>query len=394
VQRLKLIGAWRLFFTIRRICLPSVLKRWQACPESESFLDLDMTIPTEPIGSIPRSQKLITAFAQYDQGNLSQEEFASICGEAVRETIEKFEATGSPVITDGEQTKPSFATYPIHSLANLCPDGVKIQFADGHVRQLPKLSSGPFRYKTYASTYLQAAKQIARQPVKQAVISPSALSLLYPSEGITNYPREKFLEDLVNEAARDIRGCLEHGAHCVQIDFTEGRLAVKLDPSGQLLSSFIELINRVLGQFSEEDRKRIGIHTCPGGDRDSTHSADVDYSGLLPSLFRIDVGNFYMQLASERDRRRVLQIVRENLQPTRRVFVGVIDPINPRVESPQEVRDRALEASEFIPPALLGTTDDCGFSPFGDDLSTARETAFAKIRSRVEGTLLAAEQLR
>jgi 5-methyltetrahydropteroyltriglutamate--homocysteine methyltransferase len=52
-----------------------------------------------------------------------------------------------------------------------------------------------------------------------------------------------------------------------------------------------------------------------------------------------------------------------------------------------------LEASEFIPPELLGTTDDCGFSPFGDDLFTARETAFAKISSRVEGTLLAADQL-
>jgi len=100
-----------------------------------------------------------------------------------------------------------------------------------------------------------------------------------------------------------------------------------------------------------------------------------------------------MQLASEPDRRRVLRIVRENLRPPRRVFVGVIDPINPKVETPQEVRDRVLEASEFIPLELLGTTDDCGFSPFGDDISTARETAFAKIRSRIEGTLLAGDQL-
>jgi len=81
--------------------------------------------------------------------------------------------------------------------------------------------------------------------------------------------------------------------------------------------------------------------------------------------------------------------VRENLHPPRRVFVGVIDPINPKVETPQEVRDRVLEASDFIPLIQLGTTDDCGFSPFGDDLSTA----FAKIRARVEGTQLAVEQL-
>jgi len=74
-------------------------------------------------------------------------------------------------------------------------------------------------------------------------------------------------------------------------------------------------------------------------------------------------------------------------------FVGVIDPINPKIETPQEVRDRVLEAFEFKPLEILGTTDDCGFSPFGDDLSTARETAFAKIRSRIEGTLLAADRL-
>ena len=288
---------------------------------------------------------------------------------------------------------PVSPLYPIHGLSSLNPNGVKIQFADGHVRQLPKLTSGPFRYKTYASSYLQAAMKFTHTPIKQAVISPSALSLLYPSEGISNYPQEKFLEDLVNESATDIRGCLDHGAHCVQIDFTEGRLAVKLDPSGKLLSSFIALINRVLDQFNEEERKRIGVHTCPGGDRDSTHSADIDYSGLLPSLFSLDIGSFYMQLASEPHRRRVLEIVRDNLHPSRRVFVGVIDPINPKIETPQEVRDRLLEASDFIPLNQLGTTDDCSFSPFGDDLSTARETTFAKIRARVEGTQLAAEQL-
>ena len=52
-----------------------------------------------------------------------------------------------------------------------------------------------------------------------------------------------------------------------------------------------------------------------------------------------------------------------------------------------------LEAAEYISLDQLGTTDDCGFSPFGDDMSTTRETAFAKIRSRVEGTALAAQAL-
>ena len=73
--------------------------------------------------------------------------------------------------------------------------------------------------------------------------------------------------------------------------------------------------------------------------------------------------------------------------------MGVTDPINPRVETQEEVRDRVLEAADYIPLARLGTTDDCGFSPFGDDTSTTRDTAFGKIRSRVLGTELAAKQL-
>jgi 5-methyltetrahydropteroyltriglutamate--homocysteine methyltransferase len=75
------------------------------------------------------------------------------------------------------------------------------------------------------------------------------------------------------------------------------------------------------------------------------------------------------------------------------VFVGVIDPIDPRVETPEEVRDRVVEAAKFIPLEQLGTCDDCGFAPFGDDVSTARDTAFAKIQARVEGTEMASADL-
>lgn len=352
-----------------------------------------MAIPTEPIASIPRPPELIEAMQTFGAGQLSQEQFASLCDAAVVNTIEQFEATGSPVITDGEQGKPSFATYPVHGLENLASDGVAIPFADGHARQLPRLTAGPFRYKRYADEYLIAAKQHAHVPVKQAVISASALSLLYPADGVSGYPREAFVEDLLREHEADIRRCLEAGAHNVQIDFTEGRLAVKLDPSKQLLNSFVDLNNRVLDRFSAAERERIGVHTCPGGDKDSTHSADVDYAELLPSLFRLNARNFYVQLASETDRARVLRLIKQHAGPDCRVFVGVIDPIDARVETPEEVRDRILEAAEHIPLDRLGTTDDCGFSPFGDDTSTARITAFKKIRARVLGTALAAEAL-
>ena len=352
-----------------------------------------MLIPTEPIGSIPRPPELLEGMTAAAQGQIAGDELEALFAEAVQDTISRFEQTGSPVITDGEQRKPSFATYPIAGLAALAPDGAVIPFADGHTRQLPRLTAGPFRYQTFAATYLADAQRYATRPVKQAVISASALSLLYPADGIDGYSRDAFIADLVDEAEADIRRSLAQGADSVQIDFTEARLSLKLDPSGALLGDLVELNNTVLRRFSADERGRIGVHSCPGGDHDSTHSADVDYSDLLPTLMQLDVGRLYLQIASERDPGGVLAIVKQHLRPGQRVFVGVIDPIDPVVETPEQVRDRVLEAARHIPLDQLGTTDDCGFSPFADDTSTARDTAFAKIEARVKGTDLAAEAL-
>ncbi|GAA2124728.1 cobalamin-independent methionine synthase II family protein [Actinomadura napierensis] len=343
-----------------------------------------MPIPTEPIGSIPRPAELSA---------VSPSEMSAATDRAVRDTVQRLEELGSPVVSDGEQSKPSFVTYAVAGLPALEPDGAVIPFADGHQRQLPRLTEGPFRYTHRAGEYLRAAQRHASVPVKQAVIAPSMLSLLYPSGGIDGYPRQAFLDDLVNEAETDIRSCLDAGAHVVQLDFTEARLALKLDPSGGLLGDLIALNNQVLDRFSSQERARIGVHTCPGADQDSTHSLDVDYAALLPRLFQLNAGVFYLQMASESDPARALRIVAEHLPADARAFIGVIDPIDPAIETPEQVRDRVLTAARYIPADRLGTCDDCGFAPFADDTSTSRETAFAKIAARVQGTALAAEQL-
>ena len=263
-----------------------------------------MTIPTEPIGSIPRPPELLEAV---EKSRISDPALGPIFDAAIRDTIERFEATGSPIITDGEQRKyENFWTYSVHGLRNTAPDGFRIPFAAGHTRRMPRLTEGPFRYERYADAYLEVAARYTDRPLKQAVISPSALSLMYPDAGIPGYSREEFIEDLLTEHVTEIRRCLDRGAAKVQVDFTEGRLAMKIDPSGNLLTSFIDLNNLALARLSAEQRRIVAVHTCPGGDRDSTHSADVDYSELLPSLFELNVGSFCIALAGEPDRIPVL----------------------------------------------------------------------------------------
>jgi 5-methyltetrahydropteroyltriglutamate--homocysteine methyltransferase len=348
-----------------------------------------MKIPTEPIGSIPRPAGLIAAITAPSNGA----DLKDLYDHAISDTLAALEKTGSPIITDGEQTKSSFATYPLEGLSNLTAEGMVINFEDGHSRQLPLLTSGPFRYRKYAVEYLKAAQKQTKLPVKQAVISASALSLIYPQSGIEGYTQAEFMADLLNECEKDIRQCLEQGAYKVQMDFTEGRLSLKLDPSGGVLKHFIGVNNQVFDRFTKEEQQKLGVHVCPGGDHDSTHSADIDYADFLPDLFELHVGSFYLQLASEPDRVRGLKIIKQYLKPDQTAFIGVIDVLNPTIETSETVKERVLEAAEYIPLKQLGTTDDCGFSPFCDDISTTRETAFAKIKARVEGTKLAEEKL-
>jgi methionine synthase II (cobalamin-independent) len=377
-------------------------------------------IPTEPVGSLPRPAKLQAAYADYDAGRITREQLEEVQDEAVKDSISRGEATGAPIISDGEQRWSSFATYAItDTLAgtgladHLAPTGGQYFaiFADGHHRQLPRLTGGPFRYKTHAADTLAKSIGFATKPMKQAVIAPSMLALLYPlQEEVPGYSREEFENDLVDECEKDIRQAFAAGAARVSIDFTEGRLATRADPRNPwtgagMLPHFIELNNRVLDRFTPEERVNIGVHTCPGGDRDSVHSADVPYSNLLPSLFQMNAGYFLIQFASEREKDPVLQLIgehsREDANGVVQVcYIGVTNPQNPRVESPEEICDLLVRAADFIPKERLGATDDCGFSPFSIDEKPlhgspdyARDVAFQKIAHRVEGTRMAVEGL-
>ena len=212
-------------------------------------------IPTEPVGSIPRPLKLQQAYANYDAKTITKAQLEQEQDAAVADTLKRFEATGSPIITDGEQRVSSFATYPIaDTLAgtglaqNLSAGGQYFAiFADGHNRQMPKLTGGPFRYNFYAGDLVKKAVKMTSKPIKQAVIAPSMMYLLYPLDGdLPGYSRKQFEDDIVDECEKDIRSCFAAGAARVVMDFTEGRLAPRNDPRNpwttrNLLPHFIEL---------------------------------------------------------------------------------------------------------------------------------------------------------
>jgi methionine synthase II (cobalamin-independent) len=363
--------------------------------------------------------KLQEAYADYDEGKIVFDQLQAEQDKAAEDSIKRLEATGEPVVTDGEQRESSFATYNLtDTLAGtgladgLAGDGQFFAiFDDGHNRQLPRITKGPFHYKTYASEFVAKNKAIASHPVKQAVISPSMMMLLYPlNDEIDGYSRAQFLDDCIDEAEKDIRQCFAAGAVRVSVDFTEGRLANKNDSRNpwtgkNMLQEFIDLNNRLFDRFTAEERKNIGIHTCPGGDCDSVHSKEVPYELLLEHMFDMNAGYFLIQCASEDDREKVYELCgkysREDANGVAQVcFMGVINPLSPDVETAEHVKDELVAAAKHIPVQRLGATDDCGFSPFSRDVKPrhgspdfARDVAMQKISARLEGARLASEEL-
>ena len=220
------------------------------------------------------------------------------------------------MITDGEQRKyHNFWTYCVHGLPNTAPDGFKIPFSAGHIRRMPRLTGGPFRYQRYADSYLDVALRYAHEPVKQAVISPSALSLMYPADEIPGYSREQFIDDLLREHETEVRSCLRKGAHKVQIDFTEGAAggqdrSFRASPP-QLhrpeQPGAVAVLRRGPPAHRRAHLSRAATATRPTARTSITPSC-------LPSLFELKVGNFYVALAGEKDRVRVLKIIRDHMK--------------------------------------------------------------------------------
>ncbi|KAG8765258.1 hypothetical protein FRC12_007602 [Ceratobasidium sp. 428] len=292
------------------------------------------------------------------------------------------------------------------------PNALQFRFADDYHRRLPRLVSGPFRYKTFAADYLERALPVSQHLLKQAVVAPSMLSLLYPLRSdIPGYTRQQFLTDLCDQCELDIRKCFQAGAVRVSIDFTEGQLTLRnadvrnpWSTSERLLDFFIDLNNRVINRFTAGERAHIGVHTCPG---EMCGDGSVSYEDLVKEMFKLNAGYFLIHCASERDRNRVLKLIGKNIRRDangvkQMAYIGATSAVDPRVESPEEIAQMLIAATKYIPADQLGATDDCGFSAgFCDEKKSkqgmnsdcARDIAFQKIAARVKGARIASERL-
>ncbi|KAI0988338.1 hypothetical protein GJ496_002525 [Pomphorhynchus laevis] len=344
-------------------------------------------IPTELLGSLPRSQELLKAVKSSEATGKVPAGMGQLQLSAVQQAIIDLEKTGSTLLTDGEQSKPSYLTYAVAGLKNVEPDGAVVQYIDGHGRRLPRLTKGPFSYNKYAGDYVYQARKFTAKPLKQAVISPASMFLMYPKSGIEEYPPNEFLEDVIGQSELDLRSCLGQNCSNLQIDAPELSMSIGIDSRAELLQKFIAVNNVLLDRFVPSQRLDIGVHICSGCDQGSSLCTEAEYCELLKEVFKLHTDKLYLPLEKFKNKDEILQIIHKYKNPWNKLYIGVVD-VRPGVPepTPEQIIQRIQRIARYIPLNQLGTTDDCGFASFADTESMSRRFALNSITARVQGT--------
>ena len=360
-----------------------------------------MEIRQTPVGSLPRSKQLQDAYAAFNKEELGRGELDQVIESEIKDVVSEYEKIeNNPLITTGEVEKPNFLTYFLDNgfikLGDPSPEdaeGFVIDFEGHHSREIAVLQKEqtPFSYKHYGDEWIPTLKSFSNKPFKATVIAPSAVSLIYQKD-LPDYPKEKFISDVINECVKDIKKCINAGAAEVGMDMTEATYALKVDPTGAVLREMVDLINRVADQLTENELNLITLHTCFGADNFTNHNYS-NYQDVYPALLQSKIRNFHLPLASlgEGNFENVLECIREYIDG-KFVYLGFVSHLAKDIETPKRIAERIILASDIL-GVTPGVSECCGYSPFCNDLTTTREWAFDKIRARAEGAKLAEQQL-
>jgi 5-methyltetrahydropteroyltriglutamate--homocysteine methyltransferase len=389
-----------------------------------SFRDnLPMPAPARPIpalgvmgvGSWPRPRWMVQAVHERLEGRLPEPDFEATADDAVRLCVEAQKRAGVHVVTDGEQRRDSYASFvasrldncqliPLTDLLPLVDDPEQFQeelraldVPAAEVRH-PAVFGPLGRSRPIALHEARFLAGLTDQPVKVALPGPYLLTRTMWMECISDRAygsREDIALDIIRVLREELADLLAAGVALVQFDepvlsevvftparsrrsFMCGALSGKGDPQSELAFAR-DLLNAVVDGFP---RDRVAMHICRGNwTPDESTCLAGDYSALVPVLRQIGVGAYFLELCTPRAGE--IAVLR-TLPEDRRVGIGVVNQKHARVETVDEIMDRAASAIDLFGADRLLLNPDCGFATFADNPVTSASVAEAKLAAIVQ----------
>ncbi|HZU69591.1 MAG TPA: cobalamin-independent methionine synthase II family protein [Ktedonobacteraceae bacterium] len=331
-----------------------------------------MTYRSEVVGSLLRPAYLAEARKEYEAGRMSAAEFKAIEDRAVNEAIALQENAGIDVITDGEQRRYAFYGHLIDSLNGFDKfGGWAIPFRDETGEQLVLKRPVVVERLSWRRSmcgeewvYLRSRKN---RPGKVTMLSAQQAAAYYdPEKSRSAYPSlDAYLADIVDFSRREIDELVRLGCTYIQIDAPQ--YAALLDPQmregyrqrgsdpDKLIDRCIEMDNAII---DGHPGITFGIHICRGNNQ-SKFYAQGDYEPIARIFSQTHFQRFLLEYDDERSGGfGPLKHVPED----RFVVLGLVTTKKPRLESPDELRQRIEEAAKLIPLERLALSPQCGFA--------------------------------
>jgi len=371
------------------------------------------------IGSWPRPRWMLQAIHEHLEGRLGEPEFQATADDAVRLAVDAQLRVGADVISDGEQRRDNYASFvggrldncqliPLTDLLPLVDDPEKFE---REMRSLDVPASevrhpalfGPLgRSRPLAGHEHAFVHRLTDKPVKIALPGPYLLTRLMWLECVSDRfyrSREHLADDIVRVLREEIHFLLAAGVALVQLDepvlaevvytgakntrsFMCGALSEKGD-AGRELEFARGLVNRVVAGLP---RSRLGLHVCRGNwTRNEEAALAGDYRPLVALLSSLDVGTLFLELCTPRAGE--LDVLAD-LPRDVRIGVGVVNQKHDRVETVEEIAERARRAVKLFGADRVLLTPDCGFATFADNPVSSASVAEAKLLAIVEAAEL------
>lgn len=372
-------------------------------------------ILTTHVGSLPRSQVVTDVVFGKENGTLKDESrYAPTIADAVTEVVGKQVQTGIDVVSDGEMSKISYATYIKDRITGFDGDTPREPGQDllDFPALLKKLADSGATAKYRRPRCVGEIKVKDMQPVQEDIAhlkaaaekwhpaeafmnaaSPGVIALFQPND---YYPTADAYLEALSEAMRAEYEAIVDAGIVLQIDapdFGMGRHTMYKDRNVEdylrMAERHVEVLNHALRNISPE---RVRLHMC-WGNYEGPHHHDIPMEQLLPVVLKVNAQALLFEAANPRHAHE-WTVFRDIAIPEDKILVpGVLDSTTNYIEHPLLVAERICRFADIVGRERVIAGTDCGFSTFAGFGPVEPEIVYMKLGAMVEGAHTASQRL-
>ena len=369
-----------------------------------------MTIKTTHTGSLPRTQEVVDMiFARENGESYDQAAFDAVMTKACAETVKKQAEVGVGIVSDGETSKISYATYVKDRYTGFSGDSPRN--APGDLKLFPSFlkrladDGGTPQYarpmctgevKSKGQDDLQAdisnlKAGMAANGIEEGFMnaaSPGVISLFLQNDFYAT--REEYLAALADAMAEEYRTIVDAGLY-LQLDCPDLALSRHMlfqdlsdDEFLKIAATHVEALNHALDGI---DPTRVRVHIC-WGNYEGPHVCDIDMAKVFGTLMSVNASQLLFETSNPRHAHE-WTVFRDRASeiPENKILVpGVVDTTTNFVEHPEVVAQRLDRFVPFMGTDRVVAGSDGGFGTFAGFGAVDPDIAYAKLKSLVDGT--------